>query len=282
MMGGPERARDRDAARVNVYRNLFFDVLAQAKGLVKQLVDKGQEIADAERDNPNLVVAGVTVTVMAVVFLFWLLGVWTVDNTVLRPTTEYLLNMFAAASGAWRTAALYLLPLAFLSIDLPIGMKLPKVRGTPSAPVWMLIAVTWTAAMPAFAFAAYVAGAGMPSTPDAWWQVVGLCSLAFAAHASLVFGGSLVENGFNSLVFLMTRGRGRAAERAVAAEFIRTVEDAGARFEAWKESVRVYNRDHVTDALVVPGLPEDLVMLRAIMKQLLAGQPIVVGEPTQS
>jgi hypothetical protein len=271
-MLGTQRARDRADTRIGRKRQEFDDALSQAKRALTVLVHSSEELREFEKDNEGLAVGSVSVLLLAIIVTFWLIGVYVADATILRPTSEYLLGLFAPAATVWRGLATYLLPICFVSIDVALGLKLTGASSLVARFGWTWAALGWTAAMPAFAFAAFAAGAGMPTTPDAVFQLAGLCILAAVTHGGLVFGGQALEKGLEAAVFISVRGMRRLRLKQGSGEFVELVEVASSGFDSWREASRIFNREFGEEQVSVPVMPGDLVRMRTVAERLYHGR----------
>src|ERR1700681_2321953 len=93
-----DRMRDRDGVRVTAARRSFSAQIGEAQEILSSLVSRGLNLRDLERDNDKLLIGGVLTVLVAVVVVGWVPGVYVVDATILRPTSEYLIDLFSPTS----------------------------------------------------------------------------------------------------------------------------------------------------------------------------------------
>jgi hypothetical protein len=272
MWGDTQRARNREEARIATKKRAFGDTLGRAKKALTHAIQTSDELREFERDNETLAIGGVAVILMALLVDLWIVGVYIADATVLRPTSEYLVSLFAPASGVWRELVTYLLPLCFLFIDLAIGLQLVRARSVIARIGWTWGALAWTSAMPAFAFAAFVAGAGWPTSSDARFQLVGLCILAAIAHGGLVFGGQHVEQGLEASLFVLIRSTRKSSLKQKSGEFVELTEAASSAFDALRDAVRACIREHSNAGLEIPSIPPDLAKMQLLANRVASGR----------
>ncbi|HLO47542.1 MAG TPA: hypothetical protein VK203_21835 [Nostocaceae cyanobacterium] len=189
------------------------------------------------------------------IFLILVLpGVYLFDYIVFHGAAEYL-ALLVFAPGSWTIkAAVILIPLAFLLLEITISNQRCTAEeeaveyqvGTPRKSIWFWLAILTVLVMPILFVATFVAAhAALLATNSAFiLLLVGLTILCFILHASVLFGGRSAQEAKEHFI---GRSKYRQLQRqlrslkAKVAQLSRTLINA---FSAYQHSLNSFNQTY--------------------------------------
>jgi hypothetical protein len=199
-----------------------------------------------------------------------LFAVCILDILVFGPTAEYLARVFLGGHPRLILAARFLIPAAFLLIELGIASKLyfasqgtdaARARGGATYWTWACIALLFSFVTPALVISTQMAAyPGDESERLAMifrWQVMALVIIAFVTHLLVIFGGQAAHE---AKTYVTYRLRHRRASRQIAstdAAFEHEAQQATSAFGTYLRTLNEHNTA-TPQSPVAPG-PFDTV-----------------------
>lgn len=244
-----------------------------------QVSQEYQAAADRLRDwetrHPEIAFPSIKQLAKYLFSILVLPGVYLFDYIVFHGPAEYL-ALLVFDPGSWTIkAAVILIPLAFLLLEITISNQRCTAEeeaveyqvGTPRKSIWFWLAILTVLVMPLLFVATFVAAhAALLATNSAFiLLLVGLTILCFVLHASVLFGGRSAQEAKEHFIGRSKQRQMRSQLRSLKAKVAQLSRTLINAFSAYQHSLNSFNQTYPEHS-IAPG-PFDAVT-RELINQL--------------